>query len=87
MKRNMPFILAVDQLSFILEKEKVKTIIKIDDHDSEILPRLKKILRLRDRVIFVQSGRKIKSNIFKESIHDKVVNAWDLKLIGCRFKF
>jgi hypothetical protein len=82
----MPFILAVDQLSFILEKEKVKTIIKVDDHDSEILPRLKKILRLRDRVIFVESGRKIKNNIFLASSHGKVIKAWDLKLRGCRFK-
>jgi hypothetical protein len=51
LKRNIPFIFAVDQLSYILEKEKVKTIIKIEDHDNEILPRLKKISHLRERVI------------------------------------
>jgi hypothetical protein len=57
LKRNTPFIFAVDQLSFILEKEKVKTIIKIEDHESKILPRLKKISRLRERVILL--GTKI----------------------------
>jgi hypothetical protein len=55
LKRNTPFIFAVDQLSFILEKEEVKTIIKIEDHDSEILPRLKKISRLRERVILLNT--------------------------------
>ena len=48
----MSKIFAVDQLSFILEKEPVKTIIKIDDHDHEILPRLRKIRRLKKRVVF-----------------------------------
>jgi hypothetical protein len=50
MKPNTPLIFAVDQLSFILEKEKVKTIIKVEDHDTEILPRLKKISHLQERV-------------------------------------
>jgi len=44
------FIFAIEQLSFILEKEKVKTIIKIEDYDIEILPRLNKISSLKDRV-------------------------------------
>jgi hypothetical protein len=55
LKRNTAFIFAVDQLSYILEKEEVKTIIKIEDHDSEILPRLKKISRLRERVILLST--------------------------------
>jgi hypothetical protein len=53
LKRNTAFIFAVDQLSYILEKEEVKTIIKIEDHESEILPRLKKNSRLRNRVILL----------------------------------
>jgi hypothetical protein len=53
LQRTTAFIFAVDQLSYILEKEEVKTIIKIEDHDSEILPRLKKISRLKERVLFI----------------------------------
>jgi hypothetical protein len=56
LKRNTPFIFAVDQLSYILKKEKVKTIIKIEDHDSKILPRLKKISCLRERVILLDTN-------------------------------
>jgi hypothetical protein len=53
LKGNIPFIFAVDQLSYILEKEEVKTIIKIEDHDNKILPRLKNISRLSERVILL----------------------------------
>ena len=52
LKQNVKFIFAVEQLSFILEKEKVKTIIKIEDHENEILPRLKNIPLLEDRVSY-----------------------------------
>jgi hypothetical protein len=43
-------IFAVEQLSFILEKEKVKTIIKIEFNETEISKRLKEISALQTRV-------------------------------------
>jgi len=48
---NTALIFAVEQLSFILEKEKVKTIIKIEFNEAEIILRLKEILSLKGRVI------------------------------------
>ncbi len=45
-------IFAVEQLSFILEKEKVKTIIKIEFNEVDIIPRLQEISNLQDRVMF-----------------------------------
>jgi hypothetical protein len=47
---NTALIFAIEQLSFILEKEKVKTIIKIEFNENEILPRLKEISSLQERV-------------------------------------
>jgi hypothetical protein len=48
---NTALIFAVEQLSFILEKEKVKTIIKIEFNEAEIILRLKELLSLKERVI------------------------------------
>jgi hypothetical protein len=52
LKGDIAFIFAVEQLSFILEKEKVKTIIKIEDYEEDILPRLKEISSLKERVTY-----------------------------------
>jgi hypothetical protein len=43
-------IFAVEQLSFILENERVKTLIKIEFDETEISSRLKKISALQGRV-------------------------------------
>jgi hypothetical protein len=48
---NTALIFATEQLTFILEKERVKTIIKIEFNEAEILPRLKEISSLEERVI------------------------------------
>ncbi len=45
-------IFAVEQLSFILEKESVKTLIKIEFYETEISSRLKEIKALQKRVWF-----------------------------------
>ena len=50
---NTALIFAVEQLSFILEKEKVKTIIKIEFNETEISKRLKEISALQTRVIML----------------------------------
>jgi hypothetical protein len=47
---NTALIFAVEQLSFILEKEKVKTIIKLEFNETEISKRLKEIKALKTRV-------------------------------------
>jgi hypothetical protein len=52
LKGDIAFIFAVEQLSFILEKEKVKTIIKIEDYEEDILPKLKEISSLKERVTY-----------------------------------
>jgi len=46
-------IFAIEQLSFVLEKEKVKTIIKIEFNETEISKRLKEISALQTRVIML----------------------------------
>jgi hypothetical protein len=48
---NTALIFAIEQLTFILEKEKIKTVIKIEFNENEILPRLKEISSLQERVI------------------------------------
>jgi hypothetical protein len=48
---NTAFIFAIEQLTFILEKERVKTIIKIESNENEILQMLKEISSLQERVI------------------------------------
>jgi hypothetical protein len=47
---NTALIFAVEQLSFILENEKVKTLIKIEFSETEISSRLKEISALQARV-------------------------------------
>jgi hypothetical protein len=51
MRPNTALIFAVEQLSFILEKEKVKTLIKVEFNEPEISARLKEISNLQERVI------------------------------------
>jgi hypothetical protein len=48
---NTALIFAIEQLTFILEKERVKTIIKIESNENEILQMLKEISSLQERVI------------------------------------
>jgi hypothetical protein len=46
-------IFAIEQLSFILEKEKVKTIIRVEFKEKDVMQRLKEITSLQKRVMFI----------------------------------
>ncbi len=49
-KHSTAFTSAIKQLSYVLEREKVKTIIKLEDDQEEISASLKEISALRERV-------------------------------------
>jgi hypothetical protein len=46
-------VFAIEQLSFILEKEKVKTIIRVEFKEKDVVQRLKEITSLQKRVMFI----------------------------------
>jgi hypothetical protein len=50
---NTATIFAIVQLSFLLEKEKVKTIIRIEFKEKDIITRLKEITSLQKRVMLI----------------------------------